>query len=81
MDCENACPKPPEEPPKPEPLVILGMDVYALTMLVIFLIGSALYLMGECLFSSRSGKKEEKKDVLRNRGVLKLIGEYLQNKF
>lgn len=56
VDCEGACPKPPIDPPKPAPLVILGLDAYAFTMLVIFLIGTLLYLMGECLFSARRGK-------------------------
>lgn len=56
VDCEGACPKPPDDPPKPAPLVILGLDAYAFTMLVIFLIGSGLYLMGVCLFSSKAGK-------------------------
>lgn len=56
VDCDGACPKPPVDPPKPVPFMFLGLDAYAFTMLVIFLIGSMLYLMGECLFSARRGK-------------------------
>lgn len=65
VDCEGACPKPPVDPPKPAPLNILGLDAYAFTMLVIFLIGSMLYLMGECLFSARRGKCERMRDIGR----------------
>ncbi|XP_055386647.1 NPC intracellular cholesterol transporter 1 isoform X2 [Condylostylus longicornis] len=53
IDCEESCPKPPPEPPKPEPFRFAGFDTYTLIMVVVFLIGTLLFLMGVCLFPSK----------------------------
>ncbi|XP_026472293.1 NPC intracellular cholesterol transporter 1-like isoform X5 [Ctenocephalides felis] len=46
VDCEATCPKPPPQPAPPVPYQFAGMDGYALIMLIVFLVGSALFLLG-----------------------------------
>lgn len=53
VDCEASCPVPPPLPPPPQPFSISGMDGYAVIMLIVFCVGTALFLMGVCLFSKR----------------------------
>lgn len=53
MDCEASCPKPPPTPPIPKPFSIGGLDGYAIIMLIVFLVGSALFLLGVCVFPSK----------------------------
>ncbi|XP_055709096.1 NPC intracellular cholesterol transporter 1 isoform X3 [Phlebotomus papatasi] len=65
VDCEDSCPKPPPIPPKPEPLNVLGLDAYALVMLIVFILGTGLFLIGVCLFPSRPGGTWENEQELR----------------
>ncbi|XP_059616891.1 NPC intracellular cholesterol transporter 1 isoform X3 [Phlebotomus argentipes] len=65
VDCEDSCPKPPPTPPKPEPLNVLGLDAYALVMLIVFVLGTGLFLIGVCLFPSRPGGTWENEQELR----------------
>lgn len=53
VDCEASCPKPPPEPPIPKPFSIAGLDGYAIIMLIVFLVGSALFLLGVCVCPSK----------------------------
>ncbi|KAL9927064.1 Niemann-Pick type C-1a isoform 3-T3 [Glossina fuscipes fuscipes] len=53
-DCESSCPKPPPEPPTPQPLTIGGFDAFTVIMVVVFLVGTLLFLMGVCLFPSKN---------------------------
>lgn len=53
VDCEASCPKPPPVPPIPKPFSIGGLDGYAIIMLIVFLVGSALFLLGVCVFPSK----------------------------
>ncbi|CAD7086055.1 unnamed protein product [Hermetia illucens] len=53
VDCEASCPKPPPEPPIPQPFRIGNFDAISVIMLIVFLVGSLLFLMGVCLFPSR----------------------------
>ncbi|KAL5280790.1 NPC1.2 family protein [Megaselia abdita] len=53
VDCEDSCPKPPPEPPVPKPFKIGGYDAYSVIMLVVFIVGSSLFLMGVCFFPSQ----------------------------
>ncbi|XP_055682860.1 NPC intracellular cholesterol transporter 1 isoform X2 [Lutzomyia longipalpis] len=64
-DCEDSCPKPPPVPPKPEPLNVLGLDAYALVMLIVFILGTGLFLIGVCLFPSRPGGTWDNDQELR----------------
>lgn len=52
-DCEESCPVPPPEPPAPMPLTIGGVDAFTVIMAVVFVVGTALFLMGVCLFPAR----------------------------
>ncbi|XP_055920558.1 NPC intracellular cholesterol transporter 1 isoform X2 [Eupeodes corollae] len=55
-DCEASCPIPPPEPPLPQQFTIFGFDAYSVIMLVVFLVGSLLFLMGVCLFPSKNAE-------------------------
>ncbi|XP_055840064.1 NPC intracellular cholesterol transporter 1 isoform X2 [Episyrphus balteatus] len=55
-DCEASCPIPPPQPPLPQPFTIAGFDAYFVIMLVVFLVGSLLFLMGVCLFPSKNAE-------------------------
>lgn len=54
IDCEASCPKP--EPPKPTPVPfsIGGLDGYAVVMLIVFVVGTFLFLVGVCMSSRKS---------------------------
>ncbi|CAH1135903.1 unnamed protein product [Ceutorhynchus assimilis] len=45
VDCEASCPVPPPQPPKPQPFDIAGFDGMAFLMVVVFLVGSSMFLM------------------------------------
>lgn len=53
VDCEASCPKPPPAPPIPKPFSIAGLDGYAIIMLIVFLVGSSLFLLGVCVFPAK----------------------------
>lgn len=55
-DCEASCPIPPPEPPLPKPFTIAGFDAFTVIMLVVFLVGTLLFLMGVCLFPSKNAE-------------------------
>lgn len=46
LDCESSCPVAPPLPPAPIPFTLLGMDGYALVLLLLFFLGSLLFLSG-----------------------------------
>lgn len=54
MDCEQSCPKPAPVPPTPKPFTIFGMDGYKVCMAVLFVVLSTLFLIGVCLYPSKS---------------------------
>ena len=58
MDCSESCPVPPSPEPLPVPFLIFGIDGYAVVMAFIFVIGSALFVIGAgyCSQSSETGK-------------------------
>ncbi|XP_066999010.2 NPC intracellular cholesterol transporter 1 [Anabrus simplex] len=45
VDCEASCPVPPPEPAPPQPFHILNMNGYAVIMVIIFIIGSLLFIL------------------------------------
>ncbi|XP_043265268.1 NPC intracellular cholesterol transporter 1 isoform X2 [Colletes gigas] len=53
VDCEASCPVPPPLPPLPEAFTIFGYDGYAVTMTIIFVGGSTLFLLAIVCFSNR----------------------------
>lgn len=59
VDCEQSCPEPPPPPPLPQPFTIFGYDGYEVTMTIIFVCGSCLFLLLVMCFSQRKriGKK------------------------
>lgn len=52
-DCEQSCPKPQPLPPAPKPFVIVGLDGYFVIMFFVFIVLSALFLFGVCLYASK----------------------------
>lgn len=57
VDCVSSCPKPPPPEPTPQPFLIWSLDGYAVVMFFIFLLGSAIFVMGTgCCASSEAGK-------------------------
>ncbi|KAG5875522.1 hypothetical protein JTB14_013676 [Gonioctena quinquepunctata] len=46
VDCEDSCPVPPPQPPPPQPFKVAGFDGYSFVMLLVFVIGSAMFLLG-----------------------------------
>ncbi|XP_017879991.1 NPC intracellular cholesterol transporter 1 isoform X2 [Ceratina calcarata] len=71
VDCESSCPVPPPPPPLPKPFTILGYDGYAVTMIIIFLSGSALFLLSMVCFTNR------KQIVARGEEVGRQVGRRL----
>ncbi|XP_019872017.2 NPC intracellular cholesterol transporter 1 isoform X2 [Aethina tumida] len=53
VDCESSCPVPPPQPPKPEPFNIAGFDGYSFLMVVLFLVGSLMFLLSVYACSTR----------------------------
>ncbi|CAG9859649.1 unnamed protein product [Phyllotreta striolata] len=45
VDCEESCPVPPPQPPRPQPFRIAGFDGYAVLMLIVFCVGSLMFLL------------------------------------
>lgn len=54
VDCEQSCPVPPPPPPTPKPFTIFGLDGYKVCMAVLFVVLSTLFLIGVCLYPSKS---------------------------
>ncbi|XP_056644165.1 NPC intracellular cholesterol transporter 1-like isoform X3 [Diorhabda sublineata] len=54
VDCEESCPAPPYVPSPVQPFKIFGLDGYAVVMTVIFVVGSAIFLISVLLFSGRN---------------------------
>ncbi|XP_076671119.1 Niemann-Pick type C-1a isoform X2 [Andrena cerasifolii] len=71
VDCEASCPVPPPMPPLPEPFTILRYDGYSVTMTIIFLCGSALFILTIVCFSNR------KQIVARGEEVGRQVGRRL----
>ncbi|CAG9824579.1 unnamed protein product [Phaedon cochleariae] len=45
VDCEDSCPAPPPQPPPPQPFKLAGYDGYAFLMVVVFVVGSVMFLV------------------------------------
>lgn len=54
VDCEQSCPKPPPIPPPPKPFTFFGLDGYKVCMTVLFIVLSILFLIGVCLYPTKS---------------------------
>jgi Niemann-Pick C1 protein len=59
VDCEASCPVPPPQPPPPQPFKIAGFDGYFFLMVIVFVVGTFLFLMVVFVCPSRAdiGKK------------------------
>lgn len=53
VDCEASCPSPPPAPSKPEPFKIAGHDGYSVMMIIIFVVGSAMFIFAVVICSSK----------------------------
>ncbi|XP_074041077.1 NPC intracellular cholesterol transporter 1 isoform X2 [Leptinotarsa decemlineata] len=53
VDCEESCPVPPPEPPAPQPFRVAGFEGYAFVMVVVFIVGSGIFLLG--IFACKEG--------------------------
>ncbi|XP_015113278.1 NPC intracellular cholesterol transporter 1 isoform X2 [Diachasma alloeum] len=53
VDCEASCPVPPPAPLPPQPFSLIGYDGYAVTMIIIFILGTSLFLLSIVCFSNR----------------------------
>ncbi|XP_067212878.1 NPC intracellular cholesterol transporter 1 isoform X4 [Linepithema humile] len=53
VDCEQSCPIPPPPPPLPKPFSIFGYDGYEVTMTIMFVCGTCLFLLLIACFSHR----------------------------
>ncbi|XP_014480790.1 PREDICTED: Niemann-Pick C1 protein isoform X2 [Dinoponera quadriceps] len=71
VDCEQSCPVPPPAPPLPQPFSIFGYDGYEVTMTIIFVCGSCLFLLLVMCFSQR------KRIVARGEEVGRQVGRRL----
>ncbi|KAH0955249.1 hypothetical protein HN011_012453 [Eciton burchellii] len=71
VDCEQSCPVPPPAPPLPKPFSIFGYDGYEVTMTIIFICGSCLFLLLVVCFSQR------KRIVARGEEVGRQVGRRL----
>lgn len=60
VDCEDSCPVPQPVPLPPGPFSLFGYDGYEVTMIIIFICGSAIFILLEVCFSNRQkiGKKQ-----------------------
>ncbi|XP_076243132.1 Niemann-Pick type C-1a isoform X2 [Calliopsis andreniformis] len=71
VDCEESCPVPPPMPPLPKPFTIFGYDGYAVTMTIIFICGSTLFILSIVCFNNR------KQIVARGEEVGRQVGRRL----
>ncbi|XP_063990159.1 NPC intracellular cholesterol transporter 1 isoform X1 [Diachasmimorpha longicaudata] len=53
VDCEESCPVPPPAPLPPKPFSLFGYDGYAVTMTIIFILGTPLFLLSIVCFTNR----------------------------
>ncbi|XP_060521524.1 NPC intracellular cholesterol transporter 1 isoform X2 [Cylas formicarius] len=52
VDCEASCPVPPPQPPKPLPFTIAGFNGLSFLMVVLWVVGSLMFLIGVCACTS-----------------------------
>ncbi|XP_058807080.1 NPC intracellular cholesterol transporter 1 isoform X2 [Phymastichus coffea] len=71
VDCEESCPVPRPLPPPPEPFTLMGYDGYAMIMTVIFIGGSAIFILSFVCFDNRE------KIVARGEEVGRQVGRRL----
>ncbi|XP_076647922.1 Niemann-Pick type C-1a isoform X2 [Halictus rubicundus] len=71
VDCEESCPVPPPMPPLPNPFTIFGYDGYAVTMIIVYVCGSVLFILSIVCFSNR------KQIVARGEEVGRQVGRRL----
>ncbi|XP_015181886.1 PREDICTED: Niemann-Pick C1 protein isoform X2 [Polistes dominula] len=71
VDCEDSCPVPKPLPEPPGPFKLFGYDGYEVTMIIIFICGSAVFILLEICFSNRQ------KIVARGEEVGRQVGRRL----
>ncbi|XP_076291601.1 Niemann-Pick type C-1a isoform X3 [Lasioglossum baleicum] len=71
VDCEESCPVAPPMPPLPNPFTIFGYDGYAVTMIIVYICGSVLFILSIVCFSNR------KQIVARGEEVGRQVGRRL----
>nr|XP_033342938.1 NPC intracellular cholesterol transporter 1 isoform X2 [Megalopta genalis] len=71
LDCEESCPVPPPMPPLPNPFTMYGYDGYAVTMIIVYICGSVLFMLSIVCFSNR------KQIVTRGEEVGRQVGRRL----
>ncbi|XP_074041055.1 NPC intracellular cholesterol transporter 1 isoform X3 [Leptinotarsa decemlineata] len=76
VDCEESCPVPPPQPPAPQPFRVAGFEGYAFVMVVVFIVGSGIFLLGiyACkegneLVGLINGQRSDELRATRNLGV------------
>ncbi|XP_074041051.1 NPC intracellular cholesterol transporter 1 isoform X2 [Leptinotarsa decemlineata] len=55
VDCEESCPVPPPQPPAPQPFRVAGFEGYAFVMVVVFIVGSGIFLLG--IYACKEGNE------------------------
>ncbi|XP_076291604.1 Niemann-Pick type C-1a isoform X6 [Lasioglossum baleicum] len=86
VDCEESCPVAPPMPPLPNPFTIFGYDGYAVTMIIVYICGSVLFILSIVCFSNRkqiddlpSGFDDEQQSTFIEKlgaGTDKLLAEF-----
>ncbi|XP_043267009.1 NPC intracellular cholesterol transporter 1 isoform X2 [Venturia canescens] len=71
VDCEDSCPVPKPLPPLPQPFTLLGCDGYEVTMAIIFICGSGVFILLMYCFGNR------KQIVARGEEVGRQVGRRL----
>ncbi|KAL2715871.1 NPC intracellular cholesterol transporter 1 isoform X2 [Vespula squamosa] len=71
VDCEDSCPVPQSVPLPPQPFRLFGYDGYEVMMIIIFICGSAIFILLEVCFSNRQ------KIVARGEEVGRQVGRRL----
>ncbi|XP_044253675.1 NPC intracellular cholesterol transporter 1 isoform X1 [Tribolium madens] len=54
VDCEESCPVPPPQPPAPQPFTIAGFDGYFFLMVIVFCVGTLMFLLVVFVCPSRA---------------------------
>ncbi|XP_031783378.1 NPC intracellular cholesterol transporter 1 isoform X3 [Nasonia vitripennis] len=71
VDCHESCPAPPPLPPLPKPFSLIGCDGYAVIMTIVFICGSAIFILSLFCFNNRQ------KIVARGEEVGRQVGRRL----
>ncbi|XP_063904619.1 NPC intracellular cholesterol transporter 1 homolog 1b isoform X3 [Zophobas morio] len=78
VDCEQSCPVPPPQPPPPQPFTIAGFDGYFFLMVVVFIVGTLMFLLVVFVCPTRAdiGVTSEIGHELDTHSINKMPGEY-----